>query len=100
MQDAAYEVAKCMEVSREFFFFQAEAGIRDADVTGVQTCALPIYLAWCLTRARRTTIAHGERRALIRFGRHRSRDRGEGDAGAGRAGTERHVRAGAHRRIH
>src|SRR3989442_3262847 len=25
-----------------FFFFQAEAGIRDADVTGVQTCALPI----------------------------------------------------------
>src|SRR3989442_3961210 len=26
-----------------FFFFQAEDGIRDADVTGVQTCALPIY---------------------------------------------------------
>src|SRR3989442_5624828 len=25
------------------FFFQAEDGIRDADVTGVQTCALPIY---------------------------------------------------------
>src|SRR3989442_5119332 len=25
-----------------FFFFQAEDGIRDADVTGVQTCALPI----------------------------------------------------------
>src|SRR5690554_7793015 len=24
-------------------FFQAEDGIRDADVTGVQTCALPIY---------------------------------------------------------
>src|SRR6266699_5445078 len=24
------------------FFFQAENGIRDADVTGVQTCALPI----------------------------------------------------------
>src|SRR5690554_6964230 len=28
-----------------FFFFQAEDGIRDADVTGVQTCALPIYPA-------------------------------------------------------
>src|SRR6266498_5183079 len=28
-----------------FFFFQAEDGIRDADVTGVQTCALPICLA-------------------------------------------------------
>src|SRR5690554_1294014 len=27
---------------RSFFFFQAEDGIRDADVTGVQTCALPI----------------------------------------------------------
>src|SRR5215813_10024711 len=27
-----------------FFFFQAEDGIRDADVTGVQTCALPITL--------------------------------------------------------
>src|SRR5690554_4303297 len=26
------------------FFFQAEDGIRDADVTGVQTCALPIYI--------------------------------------------------------
>src|SRR3989442_2129489 len=31
-----------------FFFFQAEDGIRDADVTGVQTCALPI----CDFRAR------------------------------------------------
>src|SRR3989442_1237306 len=36
------------------FFFQAEDGIRDADVTGVQTCALPISFpcwsgtgSWC-----------------------------------------------------
>src|SRR5256886_4324196 len=28
-----------------FFFFQAEDGIRDLTVTGVQTCALPISLA-------------------------------------------------------
>src|SRR5689334_23756079 len=28
-----------------FFFFQAEDGIRDGTVTGVQTCALPISLA-------------------------------------------------------
>src|SRR5437762_10768827 len=28
----------------ECFFFQAEDGIRDTSVTGVQTCALPIYL--------------------------------------------------------
>src|SRR4030042_3411738 len=30
-----------------FFFFQAEDGIRDVAVTGVQTCALPI---WCSSR--------------------------------------------------
>src|SRR3712207_7697366 len=28
-----------------FFFFQAEDGIRDIGVTGVQTCALPIFIA-------------------------------------------------------
>src|SRR2546429_5491324 len=27
-----------------FFFFQAEDGIRDVAVTGVQTCALPIWI--------------------------------------------------------
>src|SRR6266850_6741108 len=27
-----------------FFFFQAEDGIRDYKVTGVQTCALPIWI--------------------------------------------------------
>src|SRR2546427_12318917 len=30
-------------MSLVFFFFQAEDGIRDLTVTGVQTCALPIY---------------------------------------------------------
>src|SRR5256885_16337609 len=29
---------------RVFFFFQAEDGIRDYKVTGVQTCALPILI--------------------------------------------------------
>ena len=31
------------------FFYQAEGGIRDSPVTGVQTCALPIFaaLGWC-----------------------------------------------------
>src|SRR5260370_12015329 len=29
-----------------FFFFQAEDGIRDSSVTGVQTCALPICLTY------------------------------------------------------
>src|SRR2546430_8889074 len=30
-------------ISFFFFFFQAEDGIRDLTVTGVQTCALPIW---------------------------------------------------------
>src|SRR2546429_2772071 len=33
-----------------FFFFQAEDGIRDVAVTGVQTCALPIYRIAVLPR--------------------------------------------------
>src|SRR2546427_7036965 len=32
----------CMYAGGVFFFFQAEDGIRDLTVTGVQTCALPI----------------------------------------------------------
>src|SRR5690606_39578244 len=32
--------------SAGFFFFQAEDGIRDFHVTGVQTCALPISATW------------------------------------------------------
>src|SRR5207248_5420664 len=41
-------VCRLMSESRvecvAFFFFQAEDGIRDRTVTGVQTCALPISL--------------------------------------------------------
>src|SRR5258707_1592505 len=36
-------MAQCVGVS--CFFFQAEDGIRDIGVTGVQTCALPICLS-------------------------------------------------------
>src|SRR5688500_15054082 len=38
-----------------FFFFQAEDGIRDYKVTGVQTCALPIFGFCALPRSSRTT---------------------------------------------
>src|SRR5205085_3137791 len=34
-----------------FFFFQAEDGIRDLTVTGVQTCALPIWFKYSLGSA-------------------------------------------------
>ena len=43
------------EVGVFFFFFQAEDGIRDYDVTGVQTCALPI----CPLRGARHHAHHG-----------------------------------------
>src|SRR5260221_13216462 len=39
-----------------FFFFQAEDGIRDHCVTGVQTCALPIS---CFAREGDDTLAAG-----------------------------------------
>src|SRR5699024_11886134 len=39
--------------ARVFFFFQAEDGIRDRNVTGVQTCALPI----CPSGGGKSTIA-------------------------------------------
>src|SRR5256886_9846953 len=44
--------------SGRFFFFQAEDGIRDLTVTGVQTCALPI-----LGERERGGRLHGGRRA-------------------------------------
>src|SRR5256885_6356562 len=39
-------VASADSISVVFFFFQAEDGIRDYKVTGVQTCALPILLSF------------------------------------------------------
>src|SRR5437763_13221999 len=36
---------KNQNILLSFFFFQAEDGIRDTSVTGVQTCALPISVA-------------------------------------------------------
>src|SRR5438034_5876097 len=38
------------------FFFQAEDGIRDHCVTGVQTCALPIYKMIKLRTEEETTL--------------------------------------------
>src|SRR5260370_29751327 len=43
-----------------FFFFQAEDGIRDSSVTGVQTCALPISDSrQCFLRAGRSHLLRG-----------------------------------------
>src|SRR5260370_2560494 len=38
-----------------FFFFQAEDGIRDSSVTGVQTCALPILMTAVFSERSRKT---------------------------------------------
>ena len=40
-----------------FFFFQAEDGIRDWSVTGVQTCALPISMP-CADATGKMMLAH------------------------------------------
>src|SRR5205823_10513030 len=63
-----------------FFFFQAEDGIRDKLVTGVQTCALPIYYlrellrctrrwsGWCSARCTYRPSARAVRCAAARAG--------------------------------
>src|SRR2546429_5252559 len=38
------------------FFFQAEDGIRDVAVTGVQTCALPIYHGQASRQSKATEV--------------------------------------------
>src|SRR3989454_3795069 len=44
-----------------FFFFQAEDGIRDYKVTGVQTCALPISHCLALAAPPGATLGPGAR---------------------------------------
>src|SRR2546427_10503291 len=74
-----------------FFFFQAEDGIRDLTVTGVQTCALPIFpeqavkgqLRNDLLRYRRVPVSPGDERA-VHAGESAS---GDIDAGARRVDT-------------
>src|SRR6266478_2682738 len=43
MMRLAYLITYFLVLHICIFFFQAEDGIRDLTVTGVQTCALPIY---------------------------------------------------------
>src|SRR5438046_3575069 len=51
-----------------FFFFQAEDGIRDWSVTGVQTCALPIYAPHEPGHPRVARSAPVQRPAALRHG--------------------------------
>src|SRR3984893_13313691 len=65
-----------MLFSSRFVFFQAEDGIRDGHVTGVQTCALPISITVASTNvttrmwfsmARSGALPHGLARLNRRF---------------------------------
>src|SRR5438128_12645970 len=69
-----------------YFFFQAEDGIRDATVTGVQTCALPISL---LDQAAREEVAQ----FLLR------RDHGHFTPGADGRGENRFATRSEERRV-
>src|SRR6266568_5277285 len=74
-----------------FFFFQAEDGIRDGTVTGVQTCALPI----CLRRERQAPgprAADGRPRHHRRRAGRRGAERPRGHRGRGRGRRVRDVR--------
>src|SRR5690625_5520435 len=46
--------------ARACFFFQAEDGIRDGHVTGVQTCALPISVTQKIVEALPLAVINGE----------------------------------------
>src|SRR5205823_7015655 len=102
----------CPHITRRvlfIFFFQAEDGIRDKLVTGVQTCALPIFsgggasAAACWyrwqTNPSRPTLRHPRRRIITaigsgcasaftapaQIGRASCRERGDKYRGAGHA---------------
>src|SRR2546427_4349475 len=48
-----------------FFFFQAEDGIRDLTVTGVQTCALPIFLSGAIDDGHDVAVSFSEHDSLV-----------------------------------
>src|SRR5207245_4439652 len=83
------------------FFFQAEDGIRDATVTGVQTCALPILLPQRVNRRavaaelsqRRGSIAAARQRKYHPRGQiERSEERRVGKEGRYRCGRDQKKR--------
>src|SRR5207248_7796501 len=75
-----------------FFFFQAEDGIRDRTVTGVQTCALPIFGAiGSSSRARARSDGADERHSQLFCARRRCPSGGGGRADGRLRSEERRV---------
>src|SRR5689334_24170986 len=60
-------VVDAVDVGIHFFFFQAEDGIRDGTVTGVQTCALPILGFLSAIERGQMSASIGTLRKLARF---------------------------------
>src|SRR2546430_15725284 len=84
-----------MLVGVSFFFFQAEDGIRDLTVTGVQTCALPISCgagkaAACEELGNRLQEGLG-----VRGGEGRAAQLFRKRSGEGRGGEEGRIRGAA-----
>src|SRR5256885_17228756 len=75
-----------------FFFFQAEDGIRDYKVTGVQTCALPISGAAARAARPRTHKREEGQHPLL------SRQRRRGGGHQGKNAPERHGAGSPQRR--
>src|SRR5437773_4450219 len=69
-----------------FFFFQAEDGIRDRDVTGVQTCALPISRRGQVRQEHVQSLGRVARRR--RIGRERAVGKARGVGGPRRERSE------------
>src|SRR5947209_20062020 len=76
------------------FFFQAEDGIRDIGVTGVQTCALPICARRVPTFRYHSTLPQME--LTMRSGRPRSEERRVGKECRSRGGAEQQKKGEAH----
>src|SRR5690625_6056060 len=90
-QFSCIDYSKGVVGKEEVFFFQAEDGIRDGHVTGVQTCALPIcnkgfrgaigagqYSASAACAAAQAAIS-----ARMQIGRASCRERGQISEGVG-----------------
>src|SRR5438093_4763780 len=69
-----------------FFFFQAEDGIRDWSVTGVQTCALPISVLQDFER-RLCSDAYPDHPRVREIGEYPKPAEGEGEGARTRRGT-------------
>src|SRR5437868_10548016 len=76
---AEFGDGKMQTIHTKNFFFQAEDGIRDRNVTGVQTCALPIYLLEIDPGFFLAIEGHGDR-AIQEIGAPRSKGQAAGIA--------------------